>query len=68
MPRPQRGHDEGYKIDEAVTTASSSGMPATLATASERTLLENTEADSVGADTVDADILGADTEAETLKE
>ena len=73
---PVRGHGyycehvkyEGYKIDEAVTTASSSGMPATLATASERTLLENTEADSVGADTVDADILGADTEAETLKE
>ena len=73
---PVRGHGyycehvkyEGYKIDEAVTTASSSGMPATLATASERTVLENTEADSVGADTVDADTLGADTEADILME
>ena len=75
---PVRGHGyycehvkyEGYKIDEAVTTASSSGMPATLATlgedtvapASERTFRENTEAtvlESAGrADTVDADILG----------
>ena len=77
---PVRGHGyycehvqyEGYKIDEAVTTASSSGMPAplvtlaedTVAPASERTFL--TEADSVGADTVDADTLGA--EADTLME